>query len=139
MDDDEVARILRELHDPEGPDVVPVGEIPSEALGHWPHRLTDRVVITRRQRAHYLEQHPEMAEFEDALVRTLLNPDQVHVATGPGDTAALFGRRDHHYDIVVIVNISTDASLANSVITARQQRTARKWSPVNRLRVVWER
>lgn len=137
VNEDGVARIVRELRDPDGPEIVAIGAIPSEALAHWPNRTTDHVIITRRQRAHYLDEHPEMAEFEESLVRTLLDPEQVHVATGPGDTAALFGPQDSAHDIVVIVAVSSEESLANSVITARQQRATRKWSPANRLRMVW--
>lgn len=107
VNEDDVARIVRELRDPEGPDIVSIEEIATDALAHWPNRTTDHVIITRRQRAHYLEEHPEMAEFEEALVRTLLDPEPVHVATGPGDTAALFGRRDSAQDIVVIDAVSS--------------------------------
>lgn len=123
--------------DPDGPDIVSIEELPSDALAEWPNRTTDHVIITRRQRAHYLEEHPEMAGFEEALVRTLLDPEPVHVATGPGDTAALCGHRDPTHDIVVIDAVSNEESLANPVITARQQRAMPKWSPANRLRMVW--
>ena len=136
VNEDDVARIVRDLRDPDGPDIVSIGEIPSKALAHWPNRTTDHVIITRRQRDHYLDEHPEMAEFEESLVRTLLDPEQVHVATGPGDTAALFGRQDSAHDIVVIVAVSSEESLANSVITARRQRTTRKFTESKRRNMV---
>ena len=35
------------------------------------------VVLTGRQRAHYLARHPEMAAWEGHLAATVLDPDEV--------------------------------------------------------------
>lgn len=75
---DDIERILRELRDPHGPQVIPIGRLPGEALGHWPDRATDDVVITRERRNHYLERHLDMLVLQARVVRTLPDPADVH-------------------------------------------------------------
>jgi hypothetical protein len=138
-DRDDVRRILDALRDVSGPAVVQVGTVPAGSLHHWPERLFDAVFITRRQRAHYLAQHPEMIEFEEDLVWALLDPDEVHTSKRGERTAIFFRSQDATHDIAVVMSISEEPELMNSVITARRQRAKRKTRRDEAGRKVWER
>lgn len=135
----DIRNILNQLRDPDGPEVVHVGAVTPDALGHWPNRVTNDIVITRRQRNHYLDQHPEMIEFEEDLVRILFDPDEVHTVGMGGSTAAFYGRQDATHDVMAIVSISENSGLRNSVITARRQYLKRKDRPAEAIRKVWSK
>lgn len=134
-----IQRVLDALRDSSGPPAVGVGVVPPGALDFWPRRAFDSIVITRRQRAHYLTEHPEMIDFEEELVRTILDPDEVHTSKRGALTAVFFRRHDEAHDIVAVVSISEQSELTNSVITARRQRSRRRMRPSEAGRKVWER
>ncbi len=117
---EDVERILRLLRDPTGPGIIPIGRIPSEALGHWPDRVTDEVVITRERRNHYLERHPDMLEFEGQIIRTLLDPTDVHANKNDRYMAIFYTLLDERLFVRVPVLISTSPDLRNSVMSARR-------------------
>jgi hypothetical protein len=136
---DEMQRVLRELRDPDGPDTVEVGDIPTYALSRWPSLATDRGIITRTQRSHYLDSHPEMIGAEHLVVAGLIDPDAVAQMLDAEATALFYRREDDRHDIAIIVSISHDPARANSVITARRQRRSRRGKPRMRTGVFWEK
>lgn len=139
MNDEETSRVLEMLVDPHGPAVIRIGNLPIGCLEHWTSRVSDDVVITRRQRHHYLENHPEMKDFERDLGRTLLDPEAVFALMDDQHTALLCSRQDHFHDIIAVVSISISCPLHNSVITARRQRRTRRGKPSHRNLLVWQR
>ena len=132
-------QVLNELRNDDGPAVVEVGVIPPHALSRWPARATNRCVITRQQRAHYLNSHAELAAFEDLVVECLIDPDAVAELLDLAHSAMFYKQQDPLHDIVLVVRISHDPNLANSVITARRQRRSRRGKPRSRTRLIWSR
>lgn len=49
-------------------------------VGHWTAQISDnlQVVVTGKQRLHYLARHPETESLEPLLQSCVLEPDEVH-------------------------------------------------------------
>ncbi len=88
---------LRQLRDPAGPAVVRVGRIPDDALAYWLDRVTDEVVITRERRRHYLDRHPEVEADEEVLIRSVLDPEEVHINRIDPRMTIIYCRIDDSY------------------------------------------
>lgn len=138
MDDHQLARVLGELLDPDGPEVIRIGSLPTECLVQWPSSVTNEVVVTRTQRSHYLANHPEMIGFEFQLIQALLEPDIVFEILDAENTLLCLICQDEQHGVVVIVSISSTPGLSNSVITARRQRRGKRGKPASRQRMIWK-
>lgn len=103
-------------------EVLVVGEFPAGALSAWPEAITRTVVVTGERRAHYLERHPEMAEFEAVLGDLLGDPDEVHRYRGRKQVANVYRRIDNDYYWMVGVAVATVEGLRNSVLSFRRAR-----------------
>jgi len=133
----DVARVLRELRDPNGPDVVRVGTLPPDRLAHWIHRVTDEVVITRIQYRHYLDKHPELSAFEEALVSTVAFPDAIYEQVDRAATAMFYRRDGYRHDMAVVLRVSETEGLMHSIISARRQFRNRRGKPASRFELRW--
>jgi len=131
-------RVLQQLRDPKGPEVIPVGRILPVALGHWPNRVTDEVVITRERRNHYLERHPDMALFEAQIIGTLLHPTEVHANRMDPHMAIFCALLDDRLFIRVPVLVSTNSDLRNSVMSARRSDSDQLDAGRRGGRLVWQ-
>lgn len=59
--------------------VLNIGNINKEILLNWSQVSENSlVVLTGKQRAHYLENHKEMEKFERLLIDSVLDPNEVH-------------------------------------------------------------
>jgi hypothetical protein len=118
--DHHIYELLAELVS--GSSTVIVGEVPRGVLDSgWPARCTDTVVITRAQRQHYLERHPELYHWEHHLLRAILFPDQVHQYSQRTDGANFLLKLDDFrpgYFLLACLAISHTPGLENSLISA---------------------
>jgi hypothetical protein len=77
-----------------GLDVLVVGQLRRDIVELWTTEIEENldVVITGKQRQHYLARHPEMVELESELQATVLDPDYVF-ANRVDHSMAIFYRR----------------------------------------------
>lgn len=79
-----------------------------------------QIVLTGRQREHYLQRHPEMVEYERLLEDVVCRPDRVH-RNERDDQVANFYRRldDQHFLRATAVMQPRASKWKHSVITFR--------------------
>lgn len=92
MSDEQISRVLELLLDPDGPAVIPIGCLPAHCLSDWSRRSTDDIVITRDRRNHYLASHPEMHQFEYAMIRGIVDPEELHRNKSDGSIAIAYAQ-----------------------------------------------
>jgi len=102
-----------------------IGELRADIACHWADELADNVtvILTRRQRQHYLTSHPDVAVYEARLAETVLEPDEVH--RNRQDTQiALFYHQvdDRHYLRVAVLMQRHAGRLRHSVLSCRLAR-----------------
>ncbi len=129
--------LLRRLRSLSGTDILLIGVIPAVALDSWPDRATNFVVITAERRRHYLHEHPEVEELEPLLLRTLLDPEEVHFYNSDKAVANLYQSIDIRKDLMVSVWISHESSKQNSLHSARIQHRRRRIKSRENGRAVW--
>lgn len=119
-----IANVLARLRDPDGGEVVPVGEVQAAIFDvGWPDRVTNECVIIKERRRHYLRQHPDLDPdlHEPLLIRALHLPDEVHRNARDGSIAIIYqtlsGTETHCLRIALW--ISHEADLKNSVHSMR--------------------
>lgn len=88
-------------------EVLPIGELLPEIVRKWTANVdgNQSVVLTGKQRAHYIERHPETAHVEELLRDAVLDPDQVH-RNKLDPMMAIFYRRldqDHYVRVAVLM------------------------------------
>jgi hypothetical protein len=66
---------LRSMSDHE---VLYLGDVDLGICHFWPGFTTQRLVVIGERRTHILTSHPELAGHEESIVRTLLDPEEVH-------------------------------------------------------------
>ena len=104
-------------------EVARLGLISSDVLLHWPESVTREVVLTGERRAHYLREHPEMADYEVYLAETALTPDEVHCNKRDPDMAICYRRLDSERFLRVALWISPGEGRSNSIHSYRLART----------------
>jgi hypothetical protein len=105
------------------------------------NRTTDVVIVTPRQRRHYLGRHPEIAGREPEIVRAITDPDEVHMYASNRETANLYLRledRPSHY-LLVSVAISFREDRQNSVLSVRIARERELRRGRAKRRMIWRR
>lgn len=132
-------RFLAQLRDDDGPAVIRAGVLRRERFEHWPVRTTDEMVVTRNRRAHYLERHPEVIDDEPILLRTLLDPDEVHRNAIGLDMAILYRRIDDEHYLRAPVWISHRADRQNSLLSLRRARLIEVEDGKSKGRQVWKK
>jgi hypothetical protein len=141
--DDEVppdnARVLKDLRDDLGPEIVRVGSIPMEILRHWSSLTTLEVVITRERRTHYLARHPEILRDEPLLLDALMDPLEVHRNRLDERIAILYKEVDDGFYLRVPVWISDRTDRQNSVLSLRRARSRDVDSGRSAGRQVWRK
>jgi SPP1 gp7 family putative phage head morphogenesis protein len=121
-------------------DVLPVGDVSTDIVRKWTDDVEGNaeVVLTGKQRAHYLEQHPEMARYEDLIETVVLAPDEIHRNKNDRDMAIFYRRlNDEFYLRAAILIEPTPGVIKHSILSFR---LARKREVENgRKRLVWQR
>lgn len=103
-------------------DVLVIGELRADIVCIWADDLTDNltVVVTGRQRAHYLRKHADVVGYERQIPATVLDPDEVH--RNKADTQmALFYKQmdDRHYLRVAVLMQRTAGGRRHSILSCR--------------------
>jgi hypothetical protein len=142
VDDDlpsDCARVLRELRDDLGPDVIPIGTIPAEILEYWPEAVTQKVIVTRERRRHYLDRHPEIVRDEPRLFAALAHPSEVHRNKLDARIAIVYFRIDSDFYLRIPIWVSDRIDRQNSVLSLRRARVREVESGRAARRQVWRR
>lgn len=103
-------------------DVLIVGRLNRDIVEQWTADTEGNldVVVTGKQRQHYLARHPEMIALEPHLQETLLDPECVH-SNRSDQMMAIFYRRvsDTHYLRVAVLMQAGPGLLKHSVMSYR--------------------
>jgi hypothetical protein len=122
----------------EADDVLIVGNAPAALRFHWTN-ASESMVITARQRSHYLIGHPEIGTLEQDLVRTLIDPDAIFRNRDDPLVAILVRALPVSGMIRAAVLTTTRAGYHNSLISAWRMRSSDYRRLVKSGRRVWER
>lgn len=118
-DSGDLLRKIRQLGDR---DVLALGQIPREIVEQWTSEIEGNldVVLTGRQRGHYLDRHPEMIDYEDRIQRVVLDPDEVHRNRRDKQIALFYKRVDEdRYLRATVVMQARSGRFKHSIITCR--------------------
>jgi hypothetical protein len=71
---------LSEIHNLPDDKVLILGNLKHSIVSLWTKDIKRNlsVILTGKQRNHYLKKHNEMQQYEDLLFDCVLNPDEVH-------------------------------------------------------------
>jgi hypothetical protein len=122
----------------EADDVLIVGNAPPALCSHWDN-ASGSMVITARQRRHYLAGHPEVGALERDLVHTLIDPDAIFRNRDDQLVAILVRELPVSGVIRAAVLTSTRAGYHNSLISAWRMRSTDYRRLLKSGRRVWER
>ena len=120
--------------------VLLIGRLQEEIVHPWSEEVAGNldVVITGRQRLHFLERHPGTRRLEALLAHTVLDPDEVHRNRSDPDIAIFFRRVDEQHFTRAAVRMQQDVSdKKHSVLSFRlaYARDVIRW----RERSVWRK
>lgn len=121
-------------------DVLPLGQLREEIVRAWTLEVEGNreIVLTGRQRSHYLERHPEMTRWEHLLPALVLDPGEVHRNHREDNIANFYRKVDEaHYLRATVVMQLAPGKLKHSIITFRLAMT--KEVRGGRDRLVWRR
>jgi len=122
----------------EADEVLVAGNAPAALHLHCTN-ASESIVITGRQRAHYLAGHPEIAELERELVRTLIDPDAID-RNRDDNLVAIFVRALPVSGVIrAAVLTSTRIEYHNSLISAWRMRMNNYRRLAKSGRRFWER
>lgn len=103
-------------------DVLTLGELRREIVEQWTVEVEGNleIVITGKQRQHYIARHPEMAELERHLQETVLDPAYVHGNRSDQDMAIFYRRlSDGHFLRVAVRMQARPGLFKHSVLSYR--------------------
>ncbi len=116
-------RIARQIVSLGERQVLSLGDIPADITRHWASSTGNQeVVLTGNRRIHYLQRHPEMAEYESLLSDVVLRPSEVH-KNRYDDAMAIFYYRlrdlEGHYLRATVLMQKEASRLRHSIISFR--------------------
>jgi hypothetical protein len=118
-DSESIDCIIQRLRDPLSPDVNHIRRMPRDRLGFWPYLVTNEVIITRERCNHYLLRHPEIERLESLLIRSLLEPSDIHVNRLDQQMAIIAQQLDGRRLLRIPLWISDRPDRQNSVLSSR--------------------
>lgn len=121
-------------------DVLALGELHDAIVSAWATQTEGNrgIVLTGRQRAHYLTSHPEMIELERHVRDAVLRPDEVHRNRADPTVALFYRRLNATHFVRVAVRMQATANWRKHSILS--YRVARQTEVVaNRGRLAWEK
>ena len=133
------ARVLQELRDDSGPDIIRVGVVPPEILAHWSNTTTLELIITRERRSHYLARHPEVLNDEPLMLDALMVPFEVHRNRLDERIAIFYRELEDGFYPRVPVWVSDRVDRQNSVLSLRRARAREIESGRSARRLVWRK
>lgn len=90
-----------------------------DPLSFWPNHGTSEVIITRERRKHYLLRHSEVEGHELLLIRSLLDPSEIHFNKSDRQMAIIYQQMDDEHFLRVPLWISDRIDRQNSVLSVR--------------------
>jgi hypothetical protein len=136
--DDARRDLLRRIQHLDERHVLLLGHLRADIVHAWSDDAehNSEVVLTGRQRAHYLARHPETATLEVRLTDALLDPNEVHRNRYDPAIAIFYRQIDSaHYVRVAVLMQRTAGALKHSVLSYRLANTREVVR--NRARAVW--
>jgi hypothetical protein len=133
------ARVLEELRDDTGSEIIRIGLLPIEILALWSETRTLEVIVTRERRQHYLERHPEVLRDEPLLLKTVAAPSEVHRNKLDEQIAIFYTEIGDGFYLRVPVWISDRVDRQNSVLSLRRARAREVEAGRAAGRQVWRR
>lgn len=119
-------------------DVQIIGDLPEEIVAIWTKQVEGNrpIVLTGNRRIHYLEQHPDVAEWESQLPACVLDPDEIHRNRSDWQMAIFYKQlNNRHFLRVAVLMQESPGRLKHSVISARRARIEDVLD--GRCRLVW--
>lgn len=102
--------------------VLTLGNLNKDIVSVWTDQLEGNleIVLTGKQRAHFLKRHPEMAQYEGYLVDAVFNPLEVH-RNKEDEMMAIFYKYidENHYLRTAILMQKYPGALKHSIISYR--------------------
>jgi len=118
-----LAKIVRTLNQLTSDDrVIRLGRLRNEYISTLVGlgRQNLQIVLTGERRRHYLTDHPEMAQHEQAIRRVVLHPDEEHRNRKDPHTAIFYGRLDDDYFLRAAIVLQPKAGeLKHSIFSFR--------------------
>lgn len=142
MDDDlapDQSRVLEELRDDRGPEIVRLGHLSADIIAKWTRTTTLEVILTRERRAHYLARHPEILGDEPVLLSALTDPLEVHRNRLDERIAIFYRDVGGGFYLRVPVWISDRTDRQNSVLSLRRARSKEVEAGRAAGRQIWRR
>lgn len=138
--DERIRRATADLRTLPRAGVLYAARIPSAALRHWPQSTSPHLVVLSSRRAHYLTAHPELRDFEEDVVRTMMDPDLITKEQGGRGGAVFYRTMDDGFVVRIPVYITERTGFENSLNTVYRT-TQREADRMRRRReqVVWRR
>lgn len=103
-------------------EVLALGELSEMIVQQWTRQWVGNrvIVLTGRQRLHYLTRHPEVAALEQYLRDAVLSPDEVQRNKTDRTMAIFYKRVDaEHYVRVAVRMQPTPGTLKHSILSYR--------------------
>jgi hypothetical protein len=119
-------------------DVLPLGQLKGSIVAAWGGQADGNldIVLTGRQRQHYLGRHPDVADLERDIRAAVLRPDEVHRNKSDRDVLLFYRRLDAGHFVRVAVRMQASAGWRKHSIMsyriARQDEVDR-----NQARLAW--
>jgi len=121
-------------------DVLVIGELNKSIVNLWTEKIQNnlQVVLTGKQRIHYINNHPEMRRYEELLVDAVLNPDEVHRNVKDGMMAIFYKKVDqHHYLRVAVLLQGSPNERMHSILSYRLANVKEIVESINSGRFAW--
>jgi hypothetical protein len=102
--------------------VISIGNANQKIVSRWSDDIEGNleVVLTGKQRAHYIGRHKEMGEFEKFLFDVIVAPDEVHKNKADKMMAIFYKQQDkYHYLRVAVLMQKTKGDLRHSILSYR--------------------
>jgi len=101
------ADLITKIQNLSSDQVIILGNLNPNVVSKWTTSTNNNLelVLTGKQRIHYLDRHPEMTKLEPFLLDTVLSPDEVH-RNAKDEMMALFYRKvdnDHYMRVAVLL------------------------------------
>ena len=115
-------RLLGQLRSDGGSNVVHIGAVPDDSLSAWENSVTREIVVTKPQRDHWRERHPEIESEEPTLLQMLVDPMEIHRDSTDPMIAAFYDELSDGRYLRASVWVSNRDDRQNSVLSVRYAR-----------------
>ncbi len=114
--------MINELNNLSPDGILEIGELDKEIVSQWTSNIEDNlsIVLTGKQRDHYINQHPEMKQYESNLFDAVFYPNEIHRNKFDEMMAIFYKIIDNeHYLRIAILMQENPGILKHSIISYR--------------------